>query len=212
MKYVSLFLLLVFVSVLPLYASDLQIDGNSIRSIKRSFSEKNFESFTYSERLATYENLKVPVSGAVFKNLLAGFGSGSELQGHTAGHIYGEISDWATLNVLGAGVGLFLLDQVVVRIFSVEGYTPLLNNPDDPFNQIALYTMGIGGATFLLGRVIQAIIPLGYGLRYNKTLRGGLGLTKDLGDAFAFEIALHPSSCTEVVNGISFGLVANLSH
>ena len=54
--------------------------------------------------------------------------------------------------------------------------------------------MAIGGGGFVVGRLIQALIPLCFGARYNKVLRNGLMLDKHLSDTLSLDVALVPVS------------------
>ncbi|MPM71784.1 hypothetical protein SDC9_118755 [bioreactor metagenome] len=54
--------------------------------------------------------------------------------------------------------------------------------------------MAVGGGAFVVGRLIQALIPLTFGSRYNKTLRKGLMLDKNLSDTLTLDVSLVPIS------------------
>lgn len=108
--------------------------------------------------------------------------------------LFGQISDWTTLSIAGAGMGIILLDILFVQIFSASNDSMQLNNPDDPFNQLGIAAMAIGGGAFAVGRLIQALIPLTFGARYNKALRKGLLLDKNLSDTLGLDVALVPVS------------------
>ncbi|MDD3457117.1 MAG: hypothetical protein PHF04_09250, partial [Sphaerochaeta sp.] len=65
----------------------------------------------------------------------------------------------------------------------------------------AVGTMAVGAVLLVTERLIQAVLPLPYGTRYNKTLRSGLGVTKDGGDALAVSLAVVP-----VINASELGV------
>ena len=93
----------------------------------------------------------------------------------------------------GVGITLLLFDF----IFIFPGHAALGEEywfgSSDKLLTAALTTTFAGAGTFALGRVIQAILPLSYGSRYNKTLREGLGLGKKMEDTFIFEVGAAPT-------------------
>lgn len=52
------------------------------------------------------------------------------------------------------------------------------------------------------GVISVGIIPVGYGMRYNKALRTGLGVTRDGGDGFSLSLSLDPSEGSFVVGAV----------
>lgn len=50
--------------------------------------------------------------------------------------------------------------------------------------------MKYGAIAFACERGVQLLIPVPYGLRYNKTLRNGPGVAKDGSDAFSLSLSL----------------------
>lgn len=177
--------------VVELDGKKLTLSQRPVSTLKRIFKEHDFSQLAYAERLELYTKAKVSLGKGVWRNMLIGFGSGSKSQGDLGGHIFGEIVDWASLSAVGVGVSLFIIDLFMMGIFTGGNYIP--NNPDDELNQIAIYSMAIGGGAFLVGRIIQGILPLIYGSRYNKQLGKGLGIAKDHSDAFTVNVGVLPS-------------------
>ena len=183
------------------YATVVQIDGQEIgfggkgiASLKHTFKQHDFSQVSYQQRQEIYGKAQISLGWPAWKNLLVGFGKGSKLQGDFGGMLFGQISDWTTLSIAGAGMGIILLDILFVQIFSASNDSMQLNNPDDPFNQLGIAAMAIGGGAFAVGRLIQALIPLTFGARYNKALRKGLLLDKNLSDTLGLDVALVPVS------------------
>jgi hypothetical protein len=56
----------------------------------------------------------------------------------------------------------------------------------------AVGAMPVGAIFLAVERVIQAILRIPYGARYNKTLRNGLKVTKDGGDALGLSLSVGP--------------------
>jgi hypothetical protein len=52
------------------------------------------------------------------------------------------------------------------------------------------------------GVISVGIIPVGYGMRYNKALRTGLGVTRDGGDGLTLSAGLDPFKGSLVVGAI----------
>lgn len=173
---------------------EVSLGGRGVGELKRTFKQHDFSLLSLGERQELYGKAHISLGWPAWKNLLVGFGEGSKLQGDFGGMLFGQISDWTTLTVAGAGLGILLLDILFVQTFSVTKQSIQLNNPDDPFNQIGLAAMAIGGGVFVVGRLIQALIPLTFGSRYNRTLRKGLMLDKNLSDTLTLDVSLVPLS------------------
>ena len=56
--------------------------GGSHKEVKQTFQTYDFSTLAFDERLDLYHSTLLSVTWPAFKNLLAGFGSGSKLQGH----------------------------------------------------------------------------------------------------------------------------------
>jgi hypothetical protein len=146
------------------YATVVQIDGQEIgfggkgiASLKRTFKQHDFSQVSYQQRQEIYGKAQISLGWPAWKNLLVGFGAGSKLQGDFGGMLFGQISDWTTLTIAGAGLGVLLLDFLFIQIFNTSSGSMQLNNPDDPFNQLGIAAMAIGGGAFAVGRLIQAL-------------------------------------------------------
>ncbi|MFA5468759.1 MAG: P13 family porin, partial [Sphaerochaetaceae bacterium] len=157
--------------------------------------------------VAIYEETHLKISSPLWRNLLIGFGAGSKSQGDLAGEITGQILDWSSLSLVGVGAGLFLIEFIMLGMF---GQSVDFQNPDELTN-LSLYMMGGGAALFVLGRIIQAILPAIYGSRFNKTLREGLNLTKDMSDKVALGVSLDPAISLDKEPQLGVRLVANLA-
>jgi len=185
----------------------ISLGGSSVKALKRSLGEYDFSTLPLTDRLAIYDEAKVSITGPVFRNLLLGFGSGSKSQGDRAGVLFGTVLDATSAGVLGLGLSLYLIDLLFIAPWGTIG-NPGYNhfeNPDDELQQIA-GGLVIGGLIALgAGRIIQAVLPIGYGVRHNKALRDGLGVTKDGADAFSLSVALVPvrRNTTDLAVGLS---------
>lgn len=186
---VFLFVLLAQVSSVELMNIDMpQLQGSTISHMKHTFARYDFTQVPLQDRIDVYQQAKVSIVWPVFKNLLFGFGKGSQLQHDRSTEWFGIISDAATLSVASIGVGLFIFDFLLLYpLYAISGESYGFGS-SDPITDIALYSMCIGGGAFVVGRIVQAIMPLIHGPRYNRILRNGLGLTKD--EANRMEIAL----------------------
>lgn len=163
------------------------LGGSTLSSLKRTLKNHDFQQLPFEQRLELYEQVQVSITWPVFKNLLVGFGSGSKLQGDLGGQLFGQIADWTAATTIGVGLGTYLIDFLFIQIFTASS-----PNFDDPLQDFAVGTM-VAGALFLVAeRAIQALLPIPYGLRHNKALRTGLGITKEGSDALAFSVAAVP--------------------
>ena len=171
---------------------ELKLQAISIASLKRHLSKYEFSTLTYSDRMNLYDQTSISMLWPMGKNLLAGFGSGSKLQGDIQGQLFGQIADWASLTTVGVGLGLYLIDLFFIKMFTqINNTSP---SGGDPLEDLAVATMFFGGGAFIASRLIQALIPLSYGARYNKTLRKNFLLNKDLSDAQPLQVSLLPCS------------------
>lgn len=169
--------------------SSVSIGGTGVRKLKKTFEEHDFASLNYEDRLELSERLSVSITWPVFKNLLVGFGSGSALQHDTLGSITGIVLDSVTGGAVGVGLGLFIVDAIFLA--PLRGYSG--SNPnDDELLQLSLDLMMYGAIGFGVGRVIQAMLPLVYGPRYNKVVRTHLGINKDKSDAYGVNLGFAP--------------------
>jgi hypothetical protein len=180
-------------SSVVLNGETVYLGGISLRSLKGVMQTHDFSALPHEQRITLFDQSKVPVTWPVFKNLLAGFGKGSQLQGDLGSELFGIITDWTTLSAVGVGAGLLLVDFLFIYPFSqLNGGNTGYFETDDALQELALQTMLIGGGAFVAGRVIQSLLPLIYGSRYNSNLRKGLGLSRKMEDTFAFDIGIMP--------------------
>lgn len=191
-----------------LNGEEITLYTSSISSLRRTFKEHDLLQLPYEERAALYVNLQQEITWPAFKNLLVGFGSGSKLQGDLSSELFGLIMDYSTAAVIGTGLGIMLLDLIFVYPF--YGDTHYWYGASDPFVEISLNTMFYGGVAMVAGRLIQAILPVSYGLRYNRTLRNGLGVTKDVTKNLAVGLGVQPTvggtAGTQFVASLSLAL------
>ncbi|SMP49255.1 membrane protein P13 [Sphaerochaeta associata] len=163
------------------------LGGSTLGSLKRTLRNHDFQQLSFDYRLELYEQAKVGITWPAFKNLLVGFGSGSKLQGDLGGQLFGQIADWTAATTIGVGLGTYLIDLFFIQLLGAGSSTF-----DDPLKDFAVGTMAVGAVLLVAERLIQAVLPIPYGTRYNKTLRSGLGVTKDGGDALAMSLAVVP--------------------
>ncbi len=185
----------------------ITLGGSSVTSMKRSLAEYDFTVLEFSERLAIYDEAKAAIAWPVFRNLLLGFGSGSKSQGDRGGVLAGTLLDSTAVTAVGVGLSLYLIDFLLVAPWGAignHGYNHL-ENSDDELMQIA-GGLVIGGLIGLgVGRIIQAVLPISYGTRYNTALRNGLGIDKDGGDALSLSVGLNASDL-----GIGFSIASRV--
>jgi len=217
MKRILVFLLLVLFIVIPLSAESLLISllgvgldamdkhksvtvemdeeqvyfaGSTLKSLKRSFDDHDFLQLPFDERSQLYEEAKVPIAWPVLKNFLVGGGTGSKLQGSIGGEVFGQIADWTAATAIGIGLGTYLIDLFFIQIFTGG---PSRSSYEDPLYDLAIGCMKVGAVFLVAERAIQAILPIPYGLRYNKTLRKGLGINKDGSDMLTLGVDVSPA-------------------
>ena len=164
------------------------IGGTGIKKLKKTLNENDFLVLDFEERLQLYDQLSVPVTWPIFKNILVGFGEGSALQHDTLGGLTGVLLDSASLASVGVGLGMMLIEGLTLGMFGAS----FSDVPDDPMMYLAKNLLIGGGIAFGVSRVIQGILPAVYGPRYNKVLRNGLGIAKDRSDARAPSLAFAP--------------------
>lgn len=163
------------------------LGGSTLGSLKRTLRNHDFQQLSFNYRLELYEQAKVGITWPAFKNLLVGFGSGSKLQGDLGGQLFGQIADWTAATTIGVGLGTYLIDLFFIQMFNAGS-----SSFDDPLKDFAVGTMAVGAIFLVAERLIQAVLPIPYGARYNKALRTGLGVTKDGGDALAVTVSVIP--------------------
>lgn len=191
----------------------ISLGGSSIKAMKKSLAQFDFSALAFDDRLSIYEEAKTNITWPVFKNLLLGFGSGSKSQGDRGGVLVGTVLDSVSIGVLGVGLGLVVVDLLLVAPwYGIGGSNDNpFNNPDDELMQIA-GGMVIGSLIGLgVGRVIQAILPISYGVRHNKALRNGLGIEKDGSDRFALSMGVVPVISAEKELGLGFSVASRIS-
>ena len=168
------------------------LGGSTLRSLKKTFKANDFLQLPFEQRSELYKEAKLSITWPVFNNLLAGFGRGSRSQGDLGGQLFGQIADWTAATTIGVGATAFLIDLFFLQIFYNLNNTS--SSPsDDPLQKFAIDTMIVGLILLAAERVVQAIIPIPYGLRYNKALRNGLGVNKDGSDMLSLQVDLLPS-------------------
>jgi hypothetical protein len=179
---------------------EIVIGGSSIKGLNRSLDAYDFTGFSLDDRLSIYENASISIGFPVVRNALLGFGSGSKMQGDIGGKIFGEVADWASLASMGTGLVLYLIEAIIILPFAAAAGEPYPTGTE--MQQIANAFL-IGGAIgFGASRIVQAILPVTYGARYNKALRSHLGVTKEGGDSFSPLVSVAP-----VGDDYSLGLV-----
>lgn len=184
---------------------EVLLGGISIRKLKKNLQEHDFSTFTHEERVAIYQETHQIIGKSMFRNFLVGFGTGSQKQGDVAGHLTGQIFDWASLTVVGVGAAIALIDVLVMLVLMQE-----ISAEHDELLKTSLYIMAGGAGAFVLGRVVQLILPAIYGGRYNKALREGLYLTKKMGDSTALNFGIEPTLFLAEQPTMGVKLVANL--
>lgn len=181
----------------------ISLGGISVKGLKRTIAAYDFTDLEFDDRLALYEKAKVPIVLPLARNALQGMGKRSKSQGDLGGKLFGMIGDYTSYGVISVGIILIAVDAMIVGVFSG-------GDPDAfDFNKEGdeLLTLGknflYGGLIgFAAQRLIQLIIPIGYGTRYNKALRQGLGVTRDGGDGFSLSLSLDPSEGSFVVGAV----------
>ncbi|MDD4219899.1 MAG: P13 family porin [Sphaerochaetaceae bacterium] len=191
-----------------LQGQQVYLGGSTLRSLKKTLQTHDFRQLPFDQRSELYEKARVSITWPVFKNLLVGFGSGSQLQGDLGGRLFGQIADWTAFTTIGVGMGIYLIDFLFIQMLK-SSYS--FNDPEDPLQELAKGIMVVGAIGLLAERVIQAVLPLPYGLRYNKTLRTGLNINKDGSDRLALGLALSPPMGLSSNQGLKLHLVGKLS-
>ncbi len=172
----------------------ISLGGISVKGLRRTMATYDFTGLKFEDRLALYEKAKVPIVLPVVRNALQGMGKGSKSQGDLGGKLFGMVGDYASYGVMSVGIILIAIDAFIVGVFS--GGKPGVfdwNREDDE-----LLILGKGFLTWALvgfasQRVVQLLIPIGYGVRYNKALRDGIGITREGGDRFSLSMGFDPS-------------------
>lgn len=171
----------------------ISLGGISVKGLRRTMAEYDFTDLEFDDRLALYEKAKVPIVIPLVRNALQGMGKGSKSQGDLGGKLFGMVGDYASYGVISVGIILIAIDAFLVGVFS--GGDPDAFDWNDESDELLMM-----GKNFLYGgligfgvqRLIQLSIPIGYGMRYNKALRQGLGVTRDGGDGFSLSMGLSP--------------------
>ncbi|MDX9915196.1 MAG: P13 family porin [Sphaerochaeta sp.] len=171
----------------------ISLGGISVRGLKRTMAGYDFTGLAFEDRSALYEKAKVPIALPAVRNVLQGMGKGSKSQGDLGGKLFGMVGDWASYGVISVGIILIAVDAFIVGIFSGgESGTFDWNREDDELLTMGKNFLTWGLVGFASQRLIQLAIPIGYGMRYNKTLRDGLGITRDGFDRFSLSMGLDP--------------------
>lgn len=190
----------------------ISLGGISVKGLKRTMAQYDFTDLEFDDRLALYEKAKVPIVIPLVRNALQGMGKGSKSQGDLGGKLFGIIGDYASYGVISVGIILIAVDAMIVGVFS--GGDPDAFDWNDEGDELLMM-----GKNFLYGgligfatqRLIQLAIPIGYGNRYNKTLRNGLGIKKDGSDAFSFRAGFVPVRSVDNELGLGFAVASRIS-
>ncbi len=184
----------------------VSLGGSTLGSLKKTFKTHDFSQLPFEQRSDLYENSQVPIAWPVWKNLLLGYGGGSKLQGDIGGQLFGQIADWTAASTIGVGMGMYLVDLFFIQMLaaSSSGY-------EDPLKDLAVDTMVVGAIFLLAERIVQAILPIPYGARYNKTLRNGLGLNKDGNDMLTIGVSYTPVVSETPNQGLGVQVVGKVS-
>lgn len=172
----------------------IYLGGISLRSLKQVMNNHDFSPLPLEERIRLYDEAHLALTWPAFKNLLVGFGEGSKLQGDTASSLFGIITDWATLSLVGSGMGMLVVDLMFIYPFRSSLQDEQFFSDSDQLVTLALDTMLVGGIAFGVSRIIQALLPVSYGARFNRNLRNTLGLTRKMEDRFSLDIGLVPAT------------------
>lgn len=186
---------------------EVLLGGISIRKLKKNLQDHDFGSLTLEERVAIYQETHQIIGKSMFRNFLVGFGTGSQKQGDIAGQLVGQIFDWTSLTVVGVGASIALIDVLVMLVLKAGADITI---EEDALLETSLYIMAGGAGAFVLGRIVQLIMPAIYGSRYNKALRNGLYLTKKMGDSTALNFGIEPTLFLAEQPTMGVKLVANL--
>lgn len=182
---------------------------STLGSLKRTFKTHDFLQLPFEQRSELYEGTHVSIAWPVAKNLFVGGGGGSKLQGDVGGRLFGQIADWTAATTIGVGLGTYLIDLFLIQIFTGGDNSSSIN--DDSLKDFALATMKVGAIFLLTERVVQAILPIPFGLRYNKTLRNGLGVNKDGSDMIPIRVALVPVAVMKSNHDLAMQVVGRVS-
>jgi len=185
------------------------IGGSNFRNLKKTLSNHDFSILSFDERLNLYDAVKLPIGRAVSRNLLIGFGKGSLAQGDKGGQLFGLIGDYLSLGFVAFGSTALLIDALSIYLFSSIGNSNAdFWDREDEFRDLSVAALKIGAIAFGVSRLIQIILPINYGLKYNKTLRNSFGLSKKREDLFDFEVGFIPNNWGE----LSFRVASTISY
>lgn len=191
--------------VINMEGDKVYLGGSTLGSLKKTLNKYDFEGLEHQTRKELYEKAQVSINWPVWKNLLIGFGSGSKLQGDIGGELFGQIADWTAATTVGVGVGMYLVDLFLLQIFTSS------STADDPLKELAVGTMLVGAIFFGVERVIQALLPIPYGIRYNNALRNGLKVNKDGSDRITLGFSVTPLEVMAPNEGLQVQFVGKLS-
>lgn len=175
------------------------IGGSNFRNLKKTLSDHDFSVLSFDERLSLYDTVKLPIGKSISRNLLIGFGKGSLAQGDKGGQLFGLIGDYVSLGFVAAGATALLIDALSVYLFSSIGDSNAdFWDRDDEFRDLSVAALKIGAIAFGVSRLVQIVLPINYGLKYNKTLRNSFGLSKKREDLFNFQVGFVPNNFGEI--------------
>lgn len=153
----------------------------TIKQLQLNLAELDVPALSAEERVAIYTSNELKTGGAFARNLLLGFGSGSARQGDTTGALIGAIGDGIGVAALSVSLTCFLVDLLTVQtIHSLGTGSAGSLNMDSPLMKATIYTAIGGGAIIVATRIFESIRVFTYASKYNRTLREGLGLDKNL--------------------------------
>ena len=187
-----------------LNGEEVLIKHSKVKELESTFDEHDFSILTFDSRLLIYENTKKPIIFPLFVSTFIGGGAGSLIQNNLPFFSLSFIIDIVGVSVFAAGA-LSLAVLLPSIIFVV-----LMENPDQFLKvmNISLIAVGVGAGFLAINRIAQIISVIAYGNAYNKALRKGLGLEKDLSDAFAVEnIAFYPIIQPEISQTFGFSQI-----
>ncbi|AAX17379.1 P13 family porin [Borrelia turicatae] len=114
------------------------------------------------EKMLLYETYKKDAVVPCLLNLFVGFGIGSLVQGDITGGLLSLGFDVVSIGLLSYGTYSI-----------IESHYEKKEKP----TVLALSLAAVGGATLVLTRIIEAVLPFTYASSYNRKLQENLGIT-----------------------------------
>jgi len=179
---------------------NIRFRPTSVRQLKTIFNENDFSILSYEERFNIYTEREKELY--LFKALFKGGGEGSLLQNHTFGVITGTIMDIAAVGIISVGVTILSIPIILFPLLLFD------NTGIENYFKEGLIVTAIGTGGLVLSRLTQFTTVIIYKNSFNTALRKGLGLEKDLSDAFAVEnIAFYPIIQPEISQTFGFSQI-----